>query len=263
MAGNVLCQKMTILFVLSWRRMPELFVMLNCSHSKRWRSRDPVNPFKHPQPWPVLRAAGGRRRMKFLLAHAASGSRLRLDAAESSGNDGLTIAICQRGSAAMARAGTLALWCPVRGDARVVAGDCNVQLSRGDIFVTDAHGSHEVTVSGHGICIGIVGTPQAWSAIGRGRPGESSAMALFPAVHRDKTALCRQFLRFARLCVADRDGFGGGHRAHVLAALVDELQSGFREMIARCPGSSLSRKNAVFLRLQRVRSYITACAHRD
>jgi AraC-like DNA-binding protein len=201
--------------------------------------------------------------MKFLLAHAASGSRLRLDAAESPGNDSLTIAVCQRGSAATVRAGTVALWCPVRGDARVVAGDCNVQLSRGDIFVTDAHGSHEVTVSNHGLCIGIVGTPQAWAATGRGRPGESSAMALFPAVHRDKAALCRQFLRFARLCVADRDGLGGGHRAHVLAALVDELQSGFREMIARCPGSSLSRKNAVFLRLQRVRSYITACAHRD
>ena len=34
-------------------------------------------------------------------------------------------------------------------------------------------------------------------------------------------------------------------------------------MIARCPGSSLARKKAVFLRLQRVRNYISACAHEE
>ena len=43
----------------------------------------------------------------------------------------------------------------------------------------------------------------------------------------------------------------------------DDLQAGFAPMIERCPGSCLTRKKAVFLRLQRVRNYIAACAHQD
>ncbi|MEP6483402.1 MAG: helix-turn-helix transcriptional regulator [Rudaea sp.] len=51
--------------------------------------------------------------------------------------------------------------------------------------------------------------------------------------------------------------------ARALVSTLIELQAETLKTIARCPGQSMSRKRAVFTRLQRVRSHIAACAHED
>lgn len=164
-----------------------------------------------------------------------------------------------------APAGAIALACPIAGNAEVMTSEWSIELGKADISVGDAQTRHDIVVSPRGACIVIVGSPAAWSMLaGKGRVGMQQAIALFPAIHRCARGISRRLVRFVRHCLEnDQPGSNSKQLAHQLACLVDELQSAFAPMIERCPGSSLSRKRAVFLRLQRVRSYITACAHRD
>jgi len=204
--------------------------------------------------------------MKFLFARVTAGSRHRVDPREPATlrSDRLTVVLCQPGSVVTTSAGTLAVWCPIFGGAGILSDDWTTQLVRGDICVGDVQAQYDVVVSARGACVAIVGTPQAWAAAGdKAISGDQSAGLLFPAVHRSRRPLCRQFLRFARQCMQNPGTTNGRRLAHMLSALMADLQSGFAAMIARCPGSSPARKKAVFLRLQRVRNYISACAHHD
>ena len=164
-----------------------------------------------------------------------------------------------------APAGAIALTCPIAGNADVMTSEWSIELGKADISVGDAQTRHDIVVSPRGACIVIVGSPAAWSMLaGKGRVGTQQVIALFPAIHRCARGICRRLLRFVRHCLDnDQPGSSSKQLAHQLACLVDELQSAFAPMIARCPGSSLSRKRAVFLRLQRVRNRIGACAHEE
>lgn len=176
----------------------------------------------------------------------------------------LTVTLCEHGTVITAPAGVLALVCPIVGSADVMTSEWSVRLGKADISVGDAQTRHDVVVSSRGACIVITGTPIAWSALGRtGTSGPQQAFMLFPAVHRSVPAFARRLLRFTRYSLKDNNGVNNTQLAHQLACVLVELQSGFDEMIARCPGSSLSRKKAVFLRLQRVRNHIFACAHEE
>ena len=214
-------------------------------------------------PFRVLR---GCAPMNFVAVRAHAGSRLNLDAQEGQipDNARLTVALCERGSTLTAPVGVLALTCPIAGSADVMSGEWSVRLGKRDISVGDAQTRHDVVVSPRGACIVIAGTPIAWSALGgKGTPGLQPASMLFPAVHRSVPAFARRLLQFTRHCLKQGHGPGSTHLAHQLACVLDDLQAGFAAMISRCPGSSLSRKKAVFLRLQRVRNHISACAHEE
>lgn len=204
--------------------------------------------------------------MNFVAVRSHAGCRLSLDAPEGQMPDvaGLTVALCERGTVVTVPVGVLALVCPILGGAEVLIGDWSVRLAKADISVGDAQARHDVVVSPRGACIVIAGLPVAWSALAeKGTPGTQPAAMLFPAVHRRVPAFVRRLLRVTRHCLQDGVGARGAHLAHQLGCVIDDLQSGFAAMIARCPGSSLSRKKAVFLRLQRVRNYIAACAHEE
>jgi len=204
--------------------------------------------------------------MNFVAVRAHAGSRLNLDAQEGQPADSarLTVALCERGTALTAPVGVVALACPIVGSADVMTAEWNVRLGKADISAGDAQTRHDIVVSPRGACIVIAGTPQAWSALGgKGTPGLQPASMPFPAVHRSVPAFTRRLLQFTRHCLKEGNGVSGTHFAHQLACVLDEMQCGFAAMIARCPGSSLSRKKAVFLRLQRVRNHISACAHEE
>lgn len=204
--------------------------------------------------------------MNFVVVRAHAGSRLNLDAPDGQSPDSarLTVALCERGTALTTPVGVLALACPIAGSADVMTGEWSVRLGKADVSAGDAQTRQDVVVSPRGACIVIAGTPLAWSALGgKGTPGLQPTSMVFPAVHRSVRCFARRLVRFTRHCLKDGNGPGSTHLAHQLAHLLDDLQSGFAVMIARCPGSSLSRKKAVFLRLQRVRNHISACAHEE
>ena len=195
-----------------------------------------------------------------------AGSRPGLEACglQSVRDDRLTVFLCERGTILTAPPGVVALACPVLGGAGVMAGEWSVQLRKADIWVGDAQARHDIVVSPRGACIVVAGTPTAWSSLGRkGGAGARSSAVLFPAIHRFVPGLSRRLLRLVRHCLSDAHVPDSTHLTHQLAGLIDDLQAGFVPLIARCPGSCLTRKKAVFLRLQRVRNYISACAHQN
>jgi AraC family transcriptional regulator len=203
--------------------------------------------------------------MNFVVARAAfAGSCPSPDAqeAQTPGDAQLTLTLCGHGTVLTAPPGILALVCPIAGSTDVMTGEWSIRLSKTDIGVGDAQTRHDVIVAPRGACIVIAGTPMAWSTLGRrGTPGPQPAFMLFPAVHRSVLAFARMLLRLTHQILKDNNDPGSTYRANQLVRMIDDLQSGFAPMIARCPGSSLSRKKAVFLRLQRVRNYMSACAH--
>jgi AraC family transcriptional regulator len=204
--------------------------------------------------------------MKFLATRVIAGSRTGLDAGglPATRDDRLSVVLCERGTILTTPPGVASLTCPILGGAGVMTGDWSVRLGKADIWVSDALTRHDIIVSPRGACIVIAGTPAAWSSLGRnGGAGVHPRAVLFPAIHRFVPSLSRRLLRLVRHCLRDAQHPGNKYIAHQLAGLVDELQSGFAPMIERCPGSCLTRKRAVFLRLQRVRNYISACAHQD
>jgi AraC family transcriptional regulator len=210
--------------------------------------------------------ASRRLSMKFQIARAWSGSHVRIDVRESAlvRGDCLTVALCERGSFVSTEPGLHALCCPVFGTMTVTAGDWRTQLGKGDICVGDSLTRHGITVSDSGVGVAIIGPASAWSGVGRTQQTATcTGSTPFPAVHRRGPGFCRRVLRFVRHCLDDAGGVHAAHLAQRLAQLVDELQAPFAAMIARCPGSSLARKQAVFMRLQRVRRHIDACAHQD
>jgi AraC family transcriptional regulator len=209
----------------------------------------------------------GNASMKFSAIRAIAGSRTGLDAGglPPTRDDRMSVVLCERGSVLTTPPGVASLACPILGSAGVMTGEWSVQLGKADVWAGDAQTRQDIIVSPRGACIVIAGTPAAWSSLGRngGAAGRSSMTVLFPAIHRFVPALGRRLLRLVRHCLGDAQLPGSKHIAHQLAGLVDDLQAGFAPMIERCPGSCLIRKKAVFLRLQRVRNYIAACAHQD
>jgi AraC family transcriptional regulator len=207
----------------------------------------------------------GSASMRFFAMRAIAGSRTVLDPGgwQAGLEDRLSVVLCERGTVLTTLPGVIPLACPILGGASVMTGEWSVQLGKADIWAGDAQTRHDIIVSPRGACIVIAGTPAAWSSLCRGAGSRWSAV-LFPATHRFVTGLCRRLLRVVRPCLRDAQLPGDKkHVAHELASIVDDLQAGFAPMIERCPGSCLARKKAVFLRLQRVRNYISACAHQD
>ena len=204
--------------------------------------------------------------MRFFATRVIAGSRTGLDAGalQAPRDDRLSVVLCERGSVLTTPPGVASLACPILGSAGVMTGEWSVQLGKADIWAGDAQTRQDIIVSPRGACIVIAGTPAAWASLGRnGGSGGRSITVLFPAIHRFVPALGRRLLRLVRHCLRDAQLPDSKHIAHQLAGLVDDLQAGFAPMIERCPGSCLIRKKAVFLRLQRVRNYISACAHQD
>ena len=206
----------------------------------------------------------GSASMRFFAMRAIAGSRTVLDPGglQAALDDRLSVVLCERGAIVTTLPGVIPLACPILGGASVMTGEWSVQLGKADIWAGDAQTRHDIIVSPRGACIVIAGTPAAWSALCRGAGARWSAV-LFPATHRFVRGLCRRLLRVVRPCLREPQLHGDKHVAHELASIVDDLQAGFAPMIERCPGSCLTRKKAVFLRLQRVRNFISACAHHD
>jgi len=206
-----------------------------------------------------------RQRASIPIVRATSTYRFALgsDGSDVLHNDNLAIVLCERGSTVTIPKGVATLWCSVLGRAEVVGNNWGFDLTRGDIYVDDVLAQHDLVVSNDGICIGIAGSPRAWSKVRRNtlHPRAHSGGMPFPAIHRSRHSVCRRILGLARQCREAESAPSGNRFFHLIACSVDELQSEFVHMIERCPGSTWSRKRAVFLRLQRVRDYIAASTH--
>jgi AraC family transcriptional regulator len=89
-----------------------------------------------------------------------------------------------------------------------------------------------------------------------------AAAGLLPAVHAADRVLRRASLRLVRTARTG-DGAQAFAAASVFALLLSDLQVELRTLIERCAGRTHAQRRNVFLRLQRVRNYMSACCHLD
>lgn len=184
--------------------------------------------------------------MKF--AHLSSTHRLSIYAASP-----IVAIVCESGSTVTITAGAAAIFCPVFGSADIATNDAQFRLNRGDVHVCDHHAAVTATVDERGLCVIFAGGMRAWK-----EASHPDAKPLFSAVFR-KSAACKALMGLARDCAQK----GETASEAALLDVVEKLQLPFEAMIARCPGTRLNRRIAVFARLQRVRNYIQVSSHRD
>lgn len=158
-----------------------------------------------------------------------------------------------------------AVWIPLRGRLQITQGRegasnrCSV-LVGGELLVTEGEGTQTIG-RGNSLWIALLGRPTAWRHFMHVRLGAPLVDAwLLPARHPAGFDLRRRALSLAR-ATADRES--AEIEADNVVEHILELQAGFAGAIARCPGRTYAQRRQVFLRLQRVRNYLSESCNRE
>lgn len=174
--------------------------------------------------------------------------------------DALNVVIgAGRGCVLEAEGPIAGMWIPLRGRVQLAAGAGDV-IAVGEIGITEAETNMRAIGRGNALWVALLGTRGAWH-----RALESLSdipipdPVLVPARHVADISLRRRTVAVARAA-------SEGRVETVAAALIESLfalQSSFGTAIERCPGRTYVQRRQVFVRLQRVRNYVTANCHRD
>jgi AraC family transcriptional regulator len=172
--------------------------------------------------------------------------------------------VCDPGAAFVLPPGLSGVWCPLRGEARFTTLDCTVSASKGFVYTSDSQRRHEISIPTDGSCVGLLGAPSAWSEVARlwdttARQGYT----LFPALHQVNLDVRMRLIRIVREMVKLSAQPHETRPLSLLAATLSEFQQAFEPFIARCPGHSIAKRRAVFLRLQRARNHMSFGVNHD
>ena len=174
----------------------------------------------------------------------------------------LQILVCCAHTTVTLPPGLAGLWWPMRGQGVVLSGDWRVVLDKRSAYVSDHKRAHDISIARSSLLLGLVGPPHVWGSIvpaaGAARVGAEPA--LYPALQAVNASVARRLVQLARNAATCELTAIGAPQASLLGAIVAELQEPVATMIARCPGSSVAQKRAVFLRLQRVRNHVAFCS---
>ena len=152
------------------------------------------------------------------------------------------------------------IWMPLRGRLHMqsAAGD-SVVMPR-EILVTEPETKVSVSGRGNALWASLAGTPGAWrTALNDTMDFPTSNSMLFPA----RYSADREFRKSIIALVRQASSSSPNLCANVAIDLAVRLQERFTQCISRCPGRTFSQRRLVFVRLQRVRNYISANCHLD
>ncbi len=152
------------------------------------------------------------------------------------------------------------IWIPLRGRLQVFTGDTECSLQPGELRVAETEARVQAVGRGNAVWVALLAGPQTWKNVLRGAQSvQSMEPMLIPARHVASPETRRRAIVLARATA-------NGSLDAAFRAMVDDvvdLQSGFVEAIARCPGRTFAQRRQVFLRLQRVRNYLSSNCHLD
>lgn len=164
-----------------------------------------------------------------------------------------------RGCQARTDSAAAAVWIPLRGRLQITQGRegasnrCSV-LVGGEVLVTEGEGT-QVIGRGNSLWVALLGRSTVWRQFMHARLGAPLIDAwLLPARHPAGFELRRSALSLAR-AIAHHES--AEIEADNVVEHVLELQAGFAGAIARCPGRTYAQRRQVFMRLQRVRNYLS------
>lgn len=147
---------------------------------------------------------------------------------------------------------------PLRGQVRLSDGESARTLQSNELFVNEAGQFLHAIGSSEALWVAFVAPAQVWQTLFN-LPSEFAipAPVLMPGTHRIDRATRRAALRLMQLARRDTSDAARTMSAalHFGAQLLD-LQSGYDELVARCPGRTLAQRRRVLVRLQRAYQYM-------
>lgn len=150
------------------------------------------------------------------------------------------------------------VWLPLRGRLQLRSATAEIALHPGEILISEPEARVQAIGRGNALWLAVLGGTAAWQRALGGLPTRPpSAAALLPARHAADRDVRRLAIGLAR-------SGASGDPVVCLEALIDRvaaMQEAFAPAIARCPGRTYAQRRQVFLRLQRVRNYLTANCH--
>jgi len=153
------------------------------------------------------------------------------------------------------------IWLPLRGRVRLSSGDSSFNLEPGQLLVSEADQRLQATGRGSALWVALIAQRPGWRrALLRAGAALGTEPGLVPAWHAAAPTLRRLAMRVVRAVLENRGEYALQSAVDDLLGGVVELQADFAEMIERCPGRTLTQRQNVFLRLQRVRNLMaTRC----
>lgn len=163
-----------------------------------------------------------------------------------------------RGCQLRTDAAVCAIWIPLRGRVQIGSGGDNL-LHVGEARITEADACAHAIGRGNSLWVVLLGRPAAWRHVMQAQFNIPLMDAsLIPARHAIDFDFKRRTLGLAR-AIATGEGIEIA-TDHVVESILS-LQAGFAEAIRCCPGRTHAQRRQVFVRLQRVRNYLTANCH--
>lgn len=153
------------------------------------------------------------------------------------------------------------IWLPLRGKLRINSGDNGFVIEPGQLFISEADQRLQATGRGTALWVALIAQRPGWRrALIRAGGAFAPEPGLVPASHTVTPAFRRLAMRVVRAVLAHRDEYTLQSAVDDLLGGVVDLQAEFAGMIERCPGRTLTQRQNVFLRLQRVRNLMaTRC----
>lgn len=153
--------------------------------------------------------------------------------------------------------GTAGLWIPLRGKLQLQVADLSRWLCSKEALATQHHGVTKAVGHAGGCWLALLGTERTWGRL----LGSSSTseLKLLPELYHADRDLRRKAVTLARATTAPELESA----IYAIADRLTSMQSPLYAAIARCPGRTYARRLQVFLRLQRVRNFMSACCDRE
>jgi AraC family transcriptional regulator len=172
--------------------------------------------------------------------------------------------VCHPATSVFLPLGLAGIWCPLSGEIRFTTADYTMLARKGSIYTSDSQRHHEITIPPGSACIGLLGSQHTWSQTAQlcddtARHG----YALFPALHQVNLKTRIRLLRLVREVIKEPGQTQDMRILSLLATTLRELQQDFDPLVGRCPGHSIAKRRAVFLRLQRARNHMSFRANCD
>jgi AraC-like DNA-binding protein len=202
--------------------------------------------------------------MRYEIHHVESFTRRAALAEFTASRDCLLILLCHANATVTINAGMAGLWWPLRGSTVAAAPDSRITFDRRSILVSDSQRAQDVSFRPNSTTIAILASQSMWSSVVSPLHAHSGTeLTLFPAIHQANGTACKLLLQIMRALAVARQDSGVLARADVfsLGVVAGLLQQPFESLIARCPGQNLSKRKAAFLRLQRIRNFISYSTH--
>lgn len=187
--------------------------------------------------------------------HLARSSRLSRSIAD----DGtLSVIYGEGGGCSLDVYGNVAgVWIPLRGELQVQIAGLSRWVRQKEALATRHHGHTNAVGHGGGRWVALLGSDRAWGRLLGNSP--KSELQLLPELHHADFDLRRKAVKLARATTA----LELESAVYVITDRLASLQAPLYAALARCPGRSYARRLQVFLRLQRVRNFMSACCDRD